>query len=121
MKNKVLIIEDDENTLKMESLLLARAGFETIEANNVKQGIELAFKELPDIIIMDIRLPYKKRGIGAAKIIRNNPATQKIPIVFVTAYQLWENSSEISNISNHGYITKPIDAKNFAETIKKYL
>ena len=121
MKKRILIIENEAEMRLLEKDILNTAGYEVLEADNAKDGIELALKEKPDLILMDIRLPYKQRGIGTAKIIRNNEKTGDIPIIFVTAYPMWEQSEEVKSISNCGYITKPFKIRVFVEYIRKYI
>ena len=121
MKKRILIIEDDADMRLIEKEILDGAGYEVLESDNAKDGIELAVKEKPDLILMDIRLPYKKKGIGAAKIIRNNEKTRHIPIIFVTGYSIWEQSQEVKSISNCGYLTKPFEIRTFLKYIEYYL
>ena len=118
---KILIIEDNDEMRNLEKEVLVEAGYEVIEEANAKGGIELAVKEKPDLIIMDIRLPNKKRGIGAAKILRKDPQTKNIPIIFVTAYVLGEDTNEVKSIGNCGYITKPFKIEELLIEISKYL
>ncbi|MEE8360006.1 MAG: response regulator, partial [Candidatus Omnitrophota bacterium] len=70
MNKRILIVEDDPDLRLIEKTQLEAAGYSVIESDNASDGISMAIKEKPDVIIMDVRLPYKKRGIGAAKIIR---------------------------------------------------
>lgn len=119
MGKRILIVEDNSDVRQMERDLLESNGYQVIEADNAKDGIRLALEEIPDLIIMDIRLPNKKRGIGAARIIRANEKTKDIPIVFVTAYAEGEHTKEISNIPNCGFIAKPFHLETFIEEIVK--
>ena len=117
----VLIIEDDDSMRILERRILESSGYEVLEADNGKTGTTLAIKEKPDLILMDIRLPSKKRGIGAARIIRSTEETKDIPIIFVTCYTKGEETSEVSNISKCGYLTKPFEIPDFISKIKEYL
>jgi two-component system cell cycle response regulator DivK len=71
MKKRALIVDDNENNLMLEKDLLEVAGFEIFEAKNATDGIAIARKERPDIIIMDVRLP-DMRGSEAARIVRED-------------------------------------------------
>ena len=82
MRKKALVIDDNANNLLLEKDLLDVAGFEVFEAENSADGIAIARKEKPDIIIMDVRLP-DMRGSEAARILRQDKETSDIPIVFV--------------------------------------
>ncbi len=116
---KILIIEDESDLREMEKENLQTAGYKVFEAGNAKDGVELAVKERPDVILMDIRLPYKKRGIGAAKMLRNTEETKDTPIIFVTGYPMWEQSAEVKNIANCAYITKPFDIRTLITQIER--
>ena len=120
-KKKILIIEDDDSMRGLEKKLLEAHGFEVLEATTAKEGTDLAINNNPDLILMDIRLPSKKRGIGAAKILRSHEQTANIPIVFVTGYNRGEDTAEVQNIPNCGYIVKPFENEDFLATINRYL
>lgn len=109
MNKRILIVEDDPDLRLIEKTQLEKAGYSVIESDNATDGVSMAIKEKPDAIIMDVRLPYKKRGIGAAKIIRSSSEGRNIPIIFVTAYSAWEESKEIKNIARSVYLIKPYD------------
>ena len=120
MKRKVLVVDDNANNLLLEKDLLEVAGFEVFEAENAASAIAIAREIMPDIIIMDVRLP-DLRGSEAARILRQDTATHDIPIVFVTASVLAEGREEINSIANSGFIGKPIDTRTFAKEIDRFL
>ncbi len=120
MKKRVLVVDDNFNNLMLEKDLLEVAGFEVLQAENARSGIALAEKERPAIIIMDVRLP-DMRGFTAAKVLRRNEITQNIPIVFVTASVMPEGRKELEDISNSGFIGKPINTRTFATDISRYI
>ena len=120
MSKKALVVDDNENNLLLERDLLEVAGFSVLEADNAASGIAIARKELPDIIVMDVRLP-DMRGTAAAMILRQDKETCDIPIVFVTASVMAEGRDEISAIPNSGFIGKPIDTRTFAKVISQMI
>jgi two-component system, cell cycle response regulator DivK len=120
MKKKALVVDDNENNLMLEKDLLEVAGFEVFEAVNALNGIAIARKEKPDIIIMDVRLP-DMRGSEAAKILRREKETCDIPIIFVTASVMAEGKEEIKAITNSGFIGKPINTRTFAMEVSQYI
>jgi two-component system cell cycle response regulator DivK len=117
---KALVVDDNGNNLMLEKDLLEVAGFEVFEADNASSGIDIARREKPDVIIMDVRLP-DMRGTEAAKILRQDKETRDIPIVFVTASVMAEGKEEINSISNSGFIGKPINTRTFAEVINQFV
>jgi two-component system cell cycle response regulator DivK len=120
MRKKALVVDDNGNNLMLEKDLLEVVGFEVLEAENAADGIAIARREKPDIIIMDVRLP-DMRGTEAAKILRQDKETCGIPIVFVTASVMAEGREEIKAIMNTGFIGKPINTRTFAKEISQFM
>jgi two-component system, cell cycle response regulator DivK len=120
MKLKALVVDDNGNNLTLEKDLLEVAGFEVFVSENATNGIAMARKEKPDVIIMDVRLP-DLRGTDAAVILRQDRATHDIPIVFVTASVMVEGRDAISAIKNSGFIGKPINTRTFAKEIQGFI
>jgi two-component system cell cycle response regulator DivK len=120
MKKKVLVVDDNGRNLMLERDLLEVAGLEVFEAENATDGIAVARREIPDIIVMDVRLP-DMRGTDAARILRKDLETSQIPIIFVTASVMAEGIEELSTISNSGFIGKPINTRTFAKEIIQYI
>jgi len=120
MKKKALVVDDNKNNLMLERDLLEVSGFEVFEAENAADGMAIAGREKPDIIIMDVRLP-DMRGTEAARILRQDKETRDIPIVFVTASVMAEGMEEIRHIINSGFIGKPINTRTFAKEISQFI
>ena len=120
MRKKVLVVDDNANNLMLEKDLLEVAGFEVLEAENAADGIAIARKEKPDIILMDVRLP-DMRGTEAARILRQDKATREIPIVFVTAAVMAEGIEEVKDIPNSRFIGKPINTRTFVQEISQLI
>jgi two-component system, cell cycle response regulator DivK len=120
MKNRALVVDDNASNLMLEKDLLEVAGFTVYVAENATNAVTIARKEIPDIIIMDVRLP-DMRGSVAALILRQDKGTNGIPIVFVTASVMAEGREEIRAIPNSGFIGKPINTRTFAKEIIAYI
>ncbi|MGD0279338.1 MAG: response regulator [Smithella sp.] len=120
MKKKALVVDDNENNLLLEKDILEIAGFDVFEAENAADAIAIARKEIPDIILMDVRLP-DMRGTVAARILRQDKETHDIPIVFVTSSVMAEGREEIEGMPNTGFIGKPINTRTFAKEISQYI
>ena len=120
MTKRALIVDDNANNLMLEKDLMEVAGFEVFEAENASSGIAIARKEKPDIIIMDVLLP-DMRGTEAARILRQDKETINIPIVFVTASVMAEGREEMKDITNTGFIGKPINTRTFAKEISQFI
>ena len=117
---KALVVDDNANNLTLEKDLLEVAGFQVFIAEDANNGITIARKEKPDIILMDVRLP-DMRGSEAAHILRQEKETTNIPIIFVTASVMAEGKEEISGITNSGFIGKPINTRTFAKEISQFI
>lgn len=117
---KALVVDDNTNNLTLEKDLLEIAGFDVFISENATDGIAIALKEKPDVIIMDVRLP-DMRGTEAASILRQDKQTSAIPIVFVTASVMAGGIEEIKNFTNSGFIGKPINTRTFAKEISLYI
>ena len=120
MKKKALVIDDSANNLLLAKDLMEVAGFEVFEAENAADGIAIARREKPDIIIMDVRLP-DMHGTEAARILRQDKETSDIPMIFVTASVMAEGREEINSITNSGFIVKPINTRIFAKEISQFI
>ena len=120
MGKRILIIDDNANNLTLEKDLLELAGFAVFVAQDASSGITMAGKEKPNVIIMDVRLP-DMRGSEAAKILRQGQETSGIPIVFVTASVMAEGKEEIKDITNSGFIGKPINTRTFVAEISQFI
>ncbi len=120
MSKIALVVDDNENNLMLEKDLLELAGFTVFEAKNAVDGMASARKEKPDVIIMDVRLP-DMRGSDAARILRLEEATRNTPIVFVTASVMAKGRAELKDITNSGFIGKPINTRTFAQEISRFI
>jgi two-component system, cell cycle response regulator DivK len=120
MLKKALVVDDNANNLTLEKDLLEIAGFEVFEAENATDGIAIARKEKPDIILMDVRLP-DMRGTKAARILRQDKETRDIPIIFVTASVMAEGIEVAKDIPNSGFIIKPINTRTFVKEISRFI
>jgi signal transduction histidine kinase len=114
---RVLHIEDDPTNRLLVRKLLAPAGFEVIDAVDGLEGIRKALSERPDIVLVDIAIPGLD-GYEVTLRLRAEPTLRGLPIVAITA----EGNRDASlAVGCDGYLVKPIDARSFAETVRKYL
>ena len=118
--NLILIVEDNEKNLKLVRDVLQVKGFATVEAGTAEDGIKLAAERKPNLILMDIQLPGMN-GIDALKVLRADPATAAIPIVAVTASVMQQDRKLITEAGFDGYVGKPINVKEFLETVRSVL
>jgi len=105
---RILIIEDMPENLRLLRAILRLEDVVVLEAERAATGIELARREQPDLILMDMQMP-EMDGLSATKILRADPQTQNIPIIIVTASAMPDDRRRAFAAGCSGYITKPID------------
>lgn len=117
---KILVIEDNETNMYLISFVLRKNGYEVIEARTGEEGVELAIREKPDLVLMDIQLPDID-GLEATKRIRESEADGEIPIIALTSYAMTGDRERALSAGCTGYIEKPINPDTFMDEIEKYL
>jgi two-component system cell cycle response regulator DivK len=100
--------------------LLSKAGYQVIQAKTGKEGVRLAKKEKPDMIIMDIMLPDID-GLEVTRKIRESEENNKVPIVAVTSFAMAGDKEKVLAAGCTGYIEKPINVETLLGEIEKYL
>ncbi len=120
VKNKILIVEDEEMNIVLLEDVLEDEGYETITARNGKEGVEVAAKEFPDLILMDIMMPVMN-GIEATNELKSNPLTKDIPVLMLTALSDSKSKKAAVKAGASDFIGKPINIEDLLNTIKIYL
>lgn len=108
MNKKVLIIEDNNDIRESTAEILNLAGYETFMAKNGKDGVDLALKHLPDIILCDIMMP-ELDGYGVLYLLNKNATTANIPFIFITAKTERADMRKGMEMGADDYLTKPFD------------
>jgi len=116
----VLIVDDNEKNLRLARDVLQFAGFRTLEAASAGEGLSLAAEKLPDVILMDIRLPDMD-GTEAARRLKDDARTTRIPVVALTSLAMKGDREWFLAAGFDGYITKPIDVRTFPAEVTRYL
>jgi len=117
---KILIVEDNEKNMKLVRDILRHQGHVTLEAVNGLDGVRLAEQERPDLVLMDIQLPDID-GIEALGRIRKDTSLDAIPVLAVSASVMPDDQQKIISSGFDAFITKPINLKQFVETVKRFL
>jgi CheY-like chemotaxis protein len=105
---KILLVEDNEMNRDMLSRRLRRNGYEVVIAIDGQQGVEMAAAEAPDLILMDMSLPVID-GWEAARRVRENEATRKIPVIALTAHAMAGDREKAIEAGCDDYDTKPVE------------
>ncbi|HJR03595.1 MAG TPA: response regulator [Methylomirabilota bacterium] len=120
MSKRVLVIEDHEENRRIVRYLLASAGIDMLEALSGEQGVAMAEKERPDLILMDIQLPGLD-GYEATRRIKGNPDLRHIPIIVVTSYALSGDDVKAFAAGCDAYVTKPFVPRELLAKIREFL
>lgn len=117
---RILIVEDQEDNRRILRDLLTAAGYELLEATAGDEGVALAAREAPDLILMDIQLPGLD-GYEATRRIRANPALAKTPIIAVTSYALSGDEVKARAAGCDDYVTKPYSPRVLLAKVREHL
>ncbi len=117
---KVLIVEDNEQSMELFRDLLISKGYTVIEAMDGEAALEKALIETPDLILMDIQIP-KIDGVEVTRRMRNYPALNNTVIIAVTAHAMKGDRESFLKAGFNDYIAKPINIKAFLQTVGNYL
>lgn len=118
--SKILVIDDEVDITKVLKKRLSTAGFDVIIAMDGYQGTEFAYKELPDLIILDLMLPAGG-GLSVLKNLKLSVKTNDIPIVVLTAMRDEKYKKDILNTGVEAYLEKPFDAEKLIAVIRDLL
>lgn len=117
---KILVIEDEAETLKNLVLMLEMEGFQPFSAPNGRIGIAIARRELPDVILCDVSMP-ELDGYGVLEALRADNATVSIPFIFLTAKGARKDLRLGMNLGADDYLTKPAGAEDVLGAIRSRL
>ncbi len=117
---RILLIDDEPEVQDLLTLFLKIRGYEGHLARNGEEGIEMAKKLLPDLILLDIMMP-KVDGFRVQETLKQDPDASKIPIIFITAKAEPENAQKAITAGAKAYIEKPFDLNTLTETIHSAL
>ncbi len=120
MKRKILIVEDDVQSLYMLTFLLESNNYEVFQSNNGADGIVKAKAHHPDAIILDIQLP-EMDGYKVTRELRANEEVRNIPIIVVTSFAMIGDKNKALEAGATGYIEKPINPDSFISQMESYI
>jgi CheY-like chemotaxis protein/MinD-like ATPase involved in chromosome partitioning or flagellar assembly len=120
MAEKILIIDDDVDTLRLVGLMLQRQGYEVVAAPNGSQGLAKAFEEHPDLILLDVMMPDMD-GYEVTRRLRKNPVTASVPIMIFTAKTQLDDKVTGFEVGADDYLTKPTHPAELQSHVKALL
>jgi putative two-component system response regulator len=117
---RVLLVDDESAMRDVCRLNLEIEGFDVLEAAEGEQALALALRERPDLVLLDVMLPVMN-GYDVARRLQANPATARIPVVFMTALATGDDRKRGFEAGGVGYIVKPFDPVSLGENIRQTL
>jgi len=120
MKEKILIVEDNPQNMRLIKMVLRDKGYTLLEATDGEEALDVALREPPDLIIMDIQLP-KLSGLEVTKKLRETSAFSHVPIIALTAYAMKGDKERFINAGCDAYLPKPLDTCELPGVIAEML
>lgn len=119
-KKKILIVDDERDIVKAVMIRLQGAGYEVVTAFDGAQGVFMAHKEKPDLIILDIRMPAGN-GFSVAQRLKRSMHTFTIPVIFLTGSPEKNAEKKAMALGARFYIKKPYDPEELLDAVKRAL
>ena len=117
---KILVIDDDTKMRRQIAALLAAEGYQTVEARNGREGVTLAGRENPDLVLCDITMP-EMNGHRVLEAVRADPATAHLPFVFLTGWGEREDLRTGMNLGADDYLVKPVEPAELLAAVRTRL
>jgi len=117
---RILLVEDNAQNRRLAQFLLKSRGYTVYEATTGQEALDLARTHLPDLVLMDLRLPGID-GLTATRALKEDELTRRIPVIALTAFAMDGDREKALQAGCDGYITKPIDTKSFPSAVSRYL
>ena len=120
MKEKILIVEDNPRNMRLLKVTLRAKDYTLLEATDGGEALDMAIREQPDLIIMDIQLP-KVTGLAVTRRLREIPEFRHIPIIAITAYAMKGDMEKVIRAGCDAYLPKPINTRELPGMIAAML
>lgn len=120
MPKKILIVEDNLQSMKVVQMALRPHGYALLEASDGEEALEIAVRDKPDLIIMDIQLP-KLSGLETTRRLRQMPTFSHTPIIVVTAYAMKGDKEKVIDAGCNAYLSKPINTRELPGVVVEML
>ena len=120
MSAKILLVEDNEQNRYLATVILENAGHTVIHAHTGGEALEIADREKPDLVLMDIQMP-EMDGYEAAQRLKTTPGCEDVPVVAVTSYAMAGDRDKAMKLGFVGYIEKPISTDTFLNEIGQFI
>ena len=120
MKKKILVVDDEAQIVRLLSLRLQANDYNVVVAYDGYQCIQIAKEEIPDLILLDIKMPMGG-GIKAFENLKDNTNTENIPVIFITAFPTVEIKKQVTDMGANGFISKPFGSEELLNKIRSII
>jgi two-component system cell cycle response regulator DivK len=120
MSSRVLVVEDTPANMKLLTVVLAKEGYEVLQARTAEEAISIARAQALDLILMDLHLPGMD-GLQATSILKGDERTRAVPVIAVTAMAMRGDEERVLAAGCDGYMAKPIRYKEFLKLVANVL
>ena len=120
MAKKILVADDEPDVVKVLSMRLKAHGYEVIAAFDGLQAVREAYKERPNLILLDIMMPFGD-GYTVFENLKRSVQIRLIPVIFISALPPREVEEKVAQLGAQGFIAKPFDSKELVAKVKKVL
>jgi len=120
MATRILVIEDNPESLELMTYLLRAYGYATLSAADGGEGLKAVKNQVPDLVLCDLQMPAMD-GYELARTFRQDPRLAQLPLVAVTASAMKVDREKVMAAGFSGYIIKPIDVKEFVGEVEAFL
>jgi len=120
MKKKVLVVEDEPHISKLVTFILEKEGYEVLNAYVGQEGIDIAMKERPNLIVLDVMMPNMD-GFEVAEILGEREETKDIPILMLSSATQFRDKMRSVEVGAVDYVTKPFDNDELIQKVEEYI
>jgi CheY-like chemotaxis protein len=117
-RKTILVVDDNDLNLKLFTVVLGRAGYRVLTAESGEEGLEIARREIPNAVLMDVKLPGID-GLEATRRMKADPALAPIPVVAVTAWAGEEDRQRALSAGCSQFVTKPVEMKELVQIVRQ--
>lgn len=120
MVERILIVEDNPQSMRLAIMTLRPHGYGLLQATDGEEALEVAAREKPDLVIMDLQLP-RVDGLEATRRLRQMPGLKSVPVVAVTAHAMKGDEAKVLGAGCNVYLPKPIDTRRLVQVVAEML
>ncbi len=118
--HKVLVVDDDPSVIRLVETLLKSRGYQVLTADEAPRGLEVAVKQTPDLIVLDVMMPIIN-GFNICRLLKSQPNLSHIPIILLTSRSSEEDRQIGLEVGADVYIAKPLNTEEFLGKVKELL